>query len=89
MCLYYFKYGMTFMILLGCDYMSGKNVVKKDLVVAAEWFEKSAKKGFVHAALNVGKMYFEGTYAYLFIYHIFSRLHMNRINSYIILNYLV
>ena len=29
------------MFNIGCDYMSGKNIVKKDLIQAAEWFEKA------------------------------------------------
>lgn len=48
------------MFNVGCNYMSGQCVEKKDLLIAAEWFEKSANQGFIHAALNLGKMYFEG-----------------------------
>ena len=49
------------MFNVGCNYMSGQHVDQKDLVMAAEWFEKSANKGFIHAAMNLGKMYYEGT----------------------------
>ena len=44
---------------LGVYYMSGQGVAT-DFHLAAEWFERAADRGVVHAAVNASKMHWEG-----------------------------